>query len=363
VHPISVGLHVLRLSIRDAADKKISVWKGREVMSHFTSTRWFGRASAVLFALSMTITSLCSAADANWPMQKPMTLIVPWPAGSSFDMVGRLLAEGIHKKYGNTVVVDNRTGASGNIGQAAVARAKPDGYTFIVTTPGPAANNVLTFKSLPFDPLTDFSFIGTTNRDPSVLVVRSSLKIDSFKEFIAYAKANPGMVRMGSPGNGTYSHMTQLALQELAGVDFNIIPYRGPPQVLSDLLGGHLDAGMALIGNFMTQVQSGQLKVLAVFGERRDPALPKVPTLIEEGYNFSSQPWTGLEGPKGVPRDIVVEMNKTVNEILGDKANVEKLAALGMTAAPSTPEEFEKIVRGEVSKWRPIVVKYKVSAE
>jgi tripartite-type tricarboxylate transporter receptor subunit TctC len=296
-------------------------------------------------------------------MDKPMTLLVPWPAGSSFDVVARVIAEGIHRKYGNTVVVDNRTGASGNIGQAAAARAKPDGYTFIVTTPGPAANNALTFRSLPYDPLTDFSYIGLTNRDPSVLVVRSSLKLDTFKDFIAYARSNPGQVRMGSPGNGTYSHMTQLALQDLTGVQFNIVPYRGPPQVLQDLLGGHLDAGMALIGNFMTQVQAGQLKVLAVFGDKRDPALPNVPTLIEQGYSFASQPWTGIQGPKGVPRDIVVEMNRTVNEILRDPTVVAKLAALGMTAATSTPEEFESIVRAEVDKWRPIVIKHKVSAE
>jgi tripartite-type tricarboxylate transporter receptor subunit TctC len=331
-------------------------------MANFYKTLSFRSVKAILACSALVGASVCGA-QAKWPMERPMTLVVPWPAGSSFDVVGRILADGIHRKYGNTVVVENRTGASGNIGQAAVARAKPDGYTFIVTTPGPAANNLLTFKSLAYNPLTDFSFVALTNRDPSVLVVRSSLPVNTFKEFIEYAKANPGKVRMGSPGNGTYSHMTQLALQDLAGVEFNIIPYRGPPQVLVDLLGGHLDAGMALIGNFMPQVKAGQLKVLAVFGERRDASLPNVPTLMEQGYNFSSQPWTGLEGPKGIPPEIVLEMNRAVNEILRDKSNVEKLAAMGMTATPSTPEEFEKVVKGEVDRWRPIVAKYKVSAE
>ena len=321
-----------------------------------------GFSQAVLVA-ALALASSISFAQAKWPMEKTMTIVVPWPAGSSFDYVARLIAEGIQKKYGNSVIVENRTGASGNIGQAFVAKAKPDGYTFIVTTPGPAANNMLTFKSLPYNPLTDFTFIALTNRDPGVLVVRKNLPVSNFKEFIAYTKANPGKVRMGSPGNGSYSHMTQLALQDLAGVEFNIIPYRGPPQVLQDLLGEHLDAGMALVGNFMPQIQSGDLKVLVVFGDRRDPALPNIPTLIEEGYNFSSQPWTGMEGPKGIPREIVLEMNKTVNEILKDKTNVEKLSARGMTAAPSTPEEFEQIVKGEVEKWRPVVTKYKVSAD
>jgi tripartite-type tricarboxylate transporter receptor subunit TctC len=319
-------------------------------------------AKAILIAATV-IAVPASFAETKWPMEKPMTIVVPWPAGSSFDLVARLIAEGVQKKYGDTVIVQNRPGASGNIGQAYVARAQPDGYTFIVTTPGPAANNMLTFKSLPYNPLTDFSFISVTNKDPSVLVVRASLKVNNFKEFIAYAKANPGKVQMGSPGDGTYSHMTELALQDLAGVKFNIVPYRGPPQVLQDLLGERLDAGMSLVGNFMPQIQSGQLKVLVALGDRRDPKLPNVPTLIEEGYNFSSQPWTGVEGPKGIPRDIVIEMNRTLNEILTDKANVNKLAAMGMTAAPSTPEAFEKLVKGEVEKWRPVVTRYKISAD
>ncbi len=314
---------------------------------------------AVLIAAALAAST--SFAAAKWPMDKPMTIVVPWPAGSSFDLVARVIAEGIRAKYGNTVVVENRTGASGNLGQAFVARAAPDGYTFIVTTPGPAANNMLTFKSLPYHPLTDFSFISRTNEDPSILVVGPSLKVNTFKEFIAYAKANPGKVQMGSPGNGTYSHMTQLALQDLAGVEFNIVPYRGPPQVLQDMLGGQVDAGMSLVGNFMPQIKSGALKPLVIFGNHRDPALPDVPTLIEEGYNFSSQPWTGIEGPKDLPRDIVVEMNQAVSEILKDKVNAEKLAAFGMTASPSTPEEFEKLVKDEVEKWRPVVTKYKIS--
>ncbi|VTU45340.1 Argininosuccinate lyase (plasmid) [Variovorax sp. SRS16] len=324
--------------------------------------RWHACVKVMLFT-SAALMGFPSLAAGKWPMEKPMTIVVPWPAGSSFDIVGRLIAEGIRQKYGNTVVVDNRTGASGNIGQAFVAKAKPDGYTFIITTPGPAANNALTFKSIPYDPLKDFSFISLTNRDPAVLVVRRNLPVNNFKEFIAYTKAKPGQVKMGAPGIGTQSHMTQLALQDLAGVEFNIVPYRGPPQVMQDLLGEQLDAGSALVGNFMPQIKAGQLKALVVFGDRRDAALPNVPTLIEEGYRFSSQPWTGMEGPRGLPRDIIVEMNKTLNEILVNKVYVEKFASLGMTAMPSTPEEFEKIVEEEVEKWRPVVKKYKVTAE
>lgn len=330
------------------------------LLDHIRTVRVVAKAMLVI-ASALAIST--AFADAKWPMEKRMTIVVGWPAGSSFDFVARIIAAGIQKKYGNTVIVENRPGASGTIGQAYVARAKPDGYTFIVTTPAPAANNMLTFKSLPYNPLTDFSFVSVTNKDPSVLVVRRDLPVNTFKEFIAYAKAHPGKIQMGSPGNGTYSQMTELALQDLTGVEFNVVPYRGPPQVLEDLLGGRLDAGMSLVGNFMPQIQSGQLKVLVSLGDHRDPKLPNVPTLIEEGYRFSSQPWTGVEGPKGVPREIVLEMNRALREILTDPSNVEKLAKMGMTASPSTPEEFEQLVKEEVDKWRPVVIKYKISSE
>lgn len=332
-------------------------------MSRLINTDFWCRCLSTMILATLTVLAGTSSVQAKWPMDKPMTLVVGWPPGSSFDVVARIIANGIHKKYGNTVVVENRSGASGNIAQSHVARSKPDGYTFIVTTPGPAANNILTFKSLPYDPLTDFTFISVTNKDPSVLVVRDSLPVNNLKEFIQYAKANPGKVQMGSPGTGSYSHMTQLALQDMAKVEFNIVPYRGPPQVLQDLLGERLDAGMGLVGNYMPQIKAGKLKVLVVFSEHRDQKLPDIPTAIEEGYAFSSQPWTGIEGPKALPENIVKDMNQTLREILSNKAVIEKLAALGMTAAPSTPEEFEALVKAEVDKWRPIVDKYKISAD
>lgn len=300
---------------------------------------------------------------AAWPMDGPMTIVVVWPPGSSFDIVGRLVADGLRRKYGAAVVVDNRTGASGNIGQAHVARARPDGYTFGVTTPGPAANNMLTFRSLPYNPLTDFTGITRLTRESQVLVVGRSLRVQSFKEFLAHARANPGRVQMGFPGNGSYSHMTQLALQELAGVAFNLIPYRGPPQVLQDMLAGNVDAGMALAGNFMPQIRSGDLTPLAVVSATRDPFLPDVPTLVEEGFDFVSQPWSGMQGPKGMPREIVAEMNRAVREILTDSTSIARLQGFGITPSPSTPEEMDRMILDEVNKWRPIIEKYRITLD
>ncbi|HSV77758.1 MAG TPA: tripartite tricarboxylate transporter substrate binding protein [Ramlibacter sp.] len=310
-----------------------------------------------------TLAAPASFAQAKWPMERTMTIVVPFAAGSAFDNVARVLADGIRRKYGNTVVVENKVGASGGIGQNFVAKAAPDGYTFIVSTPGPAANNMLTFRSLPYNPMTDFSFVGMVLRDPIVMAVRRDMPVNSFREFLAHAKANPGKITMGNPGHGSTAHMTQMALQDLARIDLNIIPYKTPTQVMQDLIGQQIDAGMALVGNLMPAIRAGHLKPLVTFGDKRDPQLPNVPTLVEQGYNFSSQPWAGVQGPKGIPREIIVEMNRTINEILRQKENVDKLAAGGVTAATSTPEEFEQIVRAEITKWRPVVTKYNITQE
>ncbi len=237
--------------------------------SIFRRVETFAKATLIGVA---AVAASASFSQTKWPMEKPMTLVVPFAAGSAFDNVARVLADGLRKKYGNTVLVDNRSGASGGIGQSLVAKAAPDGYTFIVTTPGPAANNMLTFKSLPYNPMTDFSFVGLVLRDPILLAVRKDMPVSNFKEFIAYTKANPGKVSMGNPGNGSTAHMTQMALQDIANVQFNIIPYRVPTQVMTDLMGGQIDAGMALAGNLMSAVKSGRLKPLAVFGSKRGGA-------------------------------------------------------------------------------------------
>ena len=190
-------------------------------------------------------------ASAKWPMDKPMTIVVPWPAGTGADLVARLLADGIGKKWGNQVQVENKVGATGNIAQNFVAKAAPDGYTFIVTTPGPAANNMLTFKALSFNPLTDFTFVTITNEDPMVIVAGPRLAAKDIGGLVDYVKANPGKLQFGNPGHGTYAHMTQLALQDMIGTKFNLVPYRGSPQMTSDMLSGQIDAVIDLLGGYL----------------------------------------------------------------------------------------------------------------
>ena len=306
---------------------------------------------------------VATSAFAKWPMDRTMTIVVPWPAGTGVDLMARIIADGLQKKYGNTVVVENRVGATGNIGQNFVAKAAPDGYTFIVTTPGPAANNSLTFKSLPFNPLTDFSFITVTNEDPMIIVGGPKLEAKTTKDFIAYVKANPGKLQFGNPGHGTYAHMTQLALQDMLDTKFNLVSYKGSPQMITDMLSGQIDAVIDLTGTYLPQIKAGKLTALAIIGKKRSEALPDTPTLMELGVNFAAEPWYGLEGPKGIPADIVTEMNASVVEILKSANTKEKLAGAGITPTWSTPEAFEKLVKAELDKWRPIITKYNITSE
>jgi tripartite-type tricarboxylate transporter receptor subunit TctC len=314
-------------------------------------------------AVAAGLLAAAPMAWAAWPMDKQMTIVVPWPAGTGADLVARLLADGIGKKWGNQVIVENRVGATGNIAQNYVAKAAPDGYTFLVTTPGPAANNMLTFKSLPFNPLTDFTFITITNEDPMIIVAGPKLAAKNVKEFVEYAKANPGKVQFGNPGHGTYAHMTQLALQDMIGTKFNLVPYKGSPQMASDMMSGQIDAVIDLLGGYLAQIKAGKLRALAIIGNGRVESLPDVPTLKEAGLNFTAEPWYGLEGPKGIPRDIVDKMNAAAKEILLSSAAKEKLAGAGITPRTNTPEEFEHLVKAEIEKWRPIIVKYDIKSE
>ena len=315
-------------------------------------------------AVAVAVTASMPAAFAAWPNDKTVTIIVPWPAGTGVDLVARLLGEGIQKKWNATVVVENRVGASGNIAQNYVAKAAPDGYTLLVSTPGPAANNMLTFKSLPYNPLTDFSFITTTNEDPLIIVAGPKLKAKNMQEFVEYVKANKGKLQFANPGHGTYAHMAQRSLQEIIGTEFNLIPYKGSPQMATDMIGEQIDASMDLIGSYMEMVKAGKLRILAIAGDKRLPQLPDVPTLKESGINFSAQPWFGFEGPKGMDKDIVAKLNQLATDTLvNDPVNSKKLQDVGTTPRTMPSDQFEKLVKDEVEKWRPIITKYKITNE
>lgn len=311
-----------------------------------------------------SLAAFVTPAIAAWPNDKPIVIVTPWQAGSGIDLLTRLVAEGLSKKWNNQVMVENRPGASGNIGQAYVAKAEPDGYTFLMTTPGPAANNMLTFKSLPFNPLTDFSFITQTTEDLMMIIAGPKMAhIKTLKEFLDYAKANPGKIQFGHSGAGTYGHMIQLAMQDALGTTFNLVPYKGSPQMMTDMLSGQIDAIVNFPATFSENIKAGKLFPLGIIGESRSDQFPGVPTLRESGVNFSASPWFAMEGPKGLPRPVIDATNKAVREILVDPAIKAKLLAANINAKTSTPEELEKMIKDEVEKWRPVVVKYNISSE
>jgi len=322
------------------------------------------RKLASLLVAAAVLTVAPQLAAAKWPMDQTMTIVVPWPAGNSTDLVARVLADSLSKKWGNTIIVENKAGAAGTIGQGFVARAKPDGYTFIVTSPGPAVNNKLIYPSLSYDPLNDFSYVARLTQDPILMVAGPKLEAKTLDEFIAYARANPGKVQFGNPGIGTYAQMTQLSMQDKLGTTFNLVQYRGAQQMITDLMGGQIDAIIDLPGAYMPHIQAGRLRALAVIGDKPEPKLPGVKTLKDQGVDLTVQSWFAMEGPKGIPADIVKAMSEAVRDaLLNDEAVRNKITSVGLTPSPSTPEELEAVVNAEIEKWRPIVAKYNIKAE
>ncbi len=319
--------------------------------------------TAGIAAIAIAV-GLASPAAAAWPTDKQVTIVTPWPAGSGIDIFCRLVADELGKKWKTQVLVENRPGASGNIGTAFVSRAAPDGYTFLVSTPGPAANNMLTFKSLPYNPLTDFTNIAQVTEDVMVIITGPKVEnIKTLKEFLDYAKANPGKVQMGHSGVGTYAHMIELAIQDALGTSFNLVPYKGAAQMAQDMLSGQIDAVVNFPGGFSEQIKAGKLKALGIVGDSRSDLFPGIPTLKETGVNFSASPWYSFQGPKGLPRPIVDATNKALKEILSDPAIKTKLLASNINPKVGSPEDLDKLIKSEVEKWRPVVTKYSITSE
>lgn len=320
---------------------------------------------ALLAGVAAVSVLAVTPASAKWPEEKNVTIVINWPAGVSIDLVGRMIADGLNKKYPKTsFIVENRAGAAGNIGQAYVGRAAPDGYTWLMTTPGPASNNALTYKSLPYDPIKDFDGVSQMTSDTvGIIVNKKRSKHTSLAAFVDYAKANKGKLNIGHPGAGTYAHMILLALQDQLGTEFNLVPYKGGAVLGNDLMSGQIDALVNFTGTYTGQLASGDFQVLGVVRDERSKFLPEVPTLKEGGVNFSAAPWTIMQAPKGVSRDIINQMSRSVNDVLRSKEVSDKLLDMKIEPKPSTPEQVDALVREELDKWRPVITKYNIRAE
>ena len=309
-------------------------------------------ASSIVLAL----VAAGAAAQGSYP-NRPITVVVGFTAGGSTDIVTRLVAEEMRKTWGQPVVVDNRPGAGGNIGAAIVAKAKPDGYTLLVGSVGPLAINASLYSTMPYDNLKDFTPVSLIVHVPNMLVVNpAAMPVNSFAEFVALVKANPGKYFFSSTGTGTSSHLSGELLKTMAGLDATHVPYKGAV-ALNDLLSGEQVHFMfATIPSVIELVRAGRLRALAVTSKTRSAAVPDIPTIAELGYpDFEASSWFGLLGPAGLPRDIVMALQAEVVRALKVPELRAKLVQQGADPVGSTPEEFAAYMRTETAKWAKVV--------
>jgi tripartite-type tricarboxylate transporter receptor subunit TctC len=305
------------------------------------------------FCLSACLVAGASAQ--SWPTH-PVSVVVPFTAGTTSDVVARALMDDLTRNLGHPFVIDNRGGAGGNIGAGLVAKAKPDGYTLLLATTGPAATNKLMYKDLPFDSQRDFAPIVLIGKSPVIIVARPDLPSKSLKELIDYAKANPDKLTAGFPGNGTLGHVTGELLQQTAQIRFSHTQYRGSAPIMTDLLGGHIDIAMDSMAAYVPNVKEGKLKALAIGAASRWPGLPDVPTAAESGLpGFEASVWYALLAPAKTPHEIIAKLNAAGNAFLHSPQAREMFDGLGIVAAGGSPDDLKAFIAAEVDKWGPIV--------
>ncbi len=307
---------------------------------------------ALLLAGLLSVSSLVGAAYPS----KPVRVVIPYPPGSTPDIVGRSLCERLQKAFGQPFVVDNRTGAGGNIGTEAVAKAAPDGYTLLVAINGPVAVNKYLYKSLPYDPDRDLQPISLLASAPQMLVVKPDLRIDDFRSFVQQGRQNPGKWSYGSAGSGSASHLTMELLKNDAKLYMVHIPYRGFPPALTDLLAGNIETMFAIIPAVLPQVRAGRVKALAVTSLKRSTLAPEVPSVAELGYpQLESLAWIGLLAPAGTARDVISRLHEeTVRGMRGQETR-DALGKQGFDVVANSPEEFARWIRAESDKWAKVI--------
>jgi len=302
-------------------------------------------------ALAVLLVLFSGLAEAqNWPTRS-VRLVVPFPPGGSTDVAARALADKLGTGLGQQAVVENRGGAGGALGAGEVARAAPDGYTVLF-----AANAVsilhLAVKNLPYDTLRDFAAVTQATTQPNTFAVHPSVPASSIKELVAYAKANPGKLSYGHSGAGGSQHLTGELLKKMAGIDMVGIPYKGGGQLITDLVGGQIQVGIAGTTPFIPHHRAGRIKILALTSLERFPPLPEFPTVVEAGYaGFESSQWLGLLVPRGTPAAVIARLHdETVKALKLPEVN-ERLVKAGLQPVGNTPEQFTKVIRDEIEQF------------
>jgi tripartite-type tricarboxylate transporter receptor subunit TctC len=311
------------------------------------------------FALLLPILALglpAAAQAQTWPTAKPITIVVPFPPGPALDLVARLVGEKLGPALGQSIVIDNRSGANGTIGSNMVARAAPDGYTLLAATAGTHVTAVHLTKNLPYDPVKDFTPLAAAVEPVTCLAVHRSVPVNSVQELIAYAKARPDELSYGSSGVGSVFHMLGELFNQTAGVRIRHVPYRGVAPAMQDVAGGHIPMVFISVSNAMPAMQDGRVKILAILEPARYPKLPDVPSMSEIVPAFQKpSSWFGFFGPAGMPRDIVTRLNGEIVKAINAPDVVAKLQDNGMTVIGGTADEFGARMRDGIARYGEII--------
>ena len=296
-----------------------------------------------------------AGAQAAFP-DRPIMLVVPFPAGGSTDLVARVVAEKMSQDLGQQIVVDNRGGAGGNVGAAAAAKADPDGYTILMGTVATHSINSALYRKMPYDPVKDFAPISLLVVVPNVLVVNPDFPAKNVQELIALLKEKPGEYSYASSGNGTPLHLSGELFKSMAGVDMVHVPYKGAGPALVDVMGGHVPIMFDNLPSSAEHIRAGKLRGLAVTTAERSPSMPELPTIAELGLpGYETYTWNALFAPAGTPPDVITTLNEAAVAAVQDPGVKAKLATMGASVVGSTPEELGQHVAAEMAKWAPVV--------
>ena len=312
--------------------------------------------------LALALLVPLSSFSQGWP-NKPIRLIAPYPPGGQTDVVSRWLGEKLAPVLGQPVVVENRAGAQGAVGLQAAKSAAPDGYTFVYTNVSNLSIAPNLETSLPYDAQKDFVPVTQLGLTVLAMVVPSALGPKSLKEFIAWAKANPGKVSFASFGNGSTSHVYGEMLKGAAGLDMVHVPYKGAGPAVVDTLGGQVQMTIQDLAAVGPHIASGRLVAMAVTGPRRWPALPDLPTFVEQGYALDIAGWNGIHAPAGTPRPIIDRMNAEINKIIQAPDGREQMLKFGLLATGTTPDELADVIRRDTPRWGEVIRKGGIKAQ
>jgi tripartite-type tricarboxylate transporter receptor subunit TctC len=307
----------------------------------------------ILLMLAFAMTGAAEAAQgAAWPA-KPVRVIVPFAAGGSTDIVARILCARLSESFGQQFVVDNRVGAGGSVGSDITQRANPDGYTVIIVATSYATNAAI--YSMPFDPVKGITPIALLHSGPWILAVNMTVKANNLKELIELARAQPSTLNFGSSGIGGGTHLASELLMQLTKTKMVHVPYKGDAPAVVDLLGGQIQFIISSAPALLPHLKAGKLRAFGVTTEKRSPELPDVPAIGEIVPGYETNPWNGMWGPPGIPKDVVARMNQALGKILALPDVQERLRGEGREATHSSPEEFARIITRDVAKWKKVV--------